>query len=129
MDKTFEWMVLNKNRKNTTKVGLALRAMELPKDFPCESKLSQKKHFCISILRITTHFCGKTPRFALKNLFSNAQPFFSGAKRNGVFPLEMSYVAKQRVMMSGLVWELAHGHRAMTSALMLEEQRHWKRGF
>lgn len=42
MDKTFGWMVLNKNRKNTTKVGLALRAMELPKDFPCESKLSQK---------------------------------------------------------------------------------------
>jgi len=41
----------------------------------------------------------------------------------------MSYVAKQRVVMSGLVWELAHRHRAMTSALMLEEQRHRKRGF
>ena len=46
-----------------------------------------------------------------------------------VFPLEMSYVAKQRVMMAGLVRELAHRHRAMTSPLMLKEQRHWKRGF
>ena len=38
-------MVLNKNRKNTTTVGLALRALELPNDFPRESKLSQRKSF------------------------------------------------------------------------------------
>ena len=31
----------------------------------------------------------KTPPFGLKNLFSH-ELFFSGAKRNGVFPLEMS---------------------------------------
>ena len=39
----YGWMVLNKNRKNTTKVSQALRALVLPSDFPCESKLSQIK--------------------------------------------------------------------------------------
>ena len=39
----YGWMVLNKNRKNTTTVGQALRALVLPSDFPCESKLSQIK--------------------------------------------------------------------------------------
>ena len=45
MDNSFEWMFLNKNPKNTTRVVLSLRAMALPKDFPCESKLSQNKSF------------------------------------------------------------------------------------
>ena len=44
-------------------------------------------------------------------------------------PLMMSLVAKQRVMMSGLVRELAHRHKAMTSAPKREAQRHQQRGF
>ena len=55
--------------------------------------------------------------------------FFSEAQRNGVFPLMMSLVAKQRVLMAGLVRELARRHRAVTAARMLEEQRHQQRGF
>ena len=55
--------------------------------------------------------------------------FFSEAKRNGVFPLMMSIVAEQRVLLAGLVRELAHRHRAVTVAQMLEEQRHQQRGF
>ena len=46
-----------------------------------------------------------------------------------VFPLMMFLVAKQRVMMSGLVRELAHRHRAMTSARKLKELKHQQRGF
>ena len=46
-----------------------------------------------------------------------------------VFPLMMFLVAKQRVMMSGLVRELAHRNRAMTSARKLKELKHQQRGF
>ena len=52
--------------------------------------------------------------------------FFSEA----VFlPLRMSYVAKQCVMMSWLVRELAPRHKAMRSAQKLEGLGHRKRGF
>ena len=46
-----------------------------------------------------------------------------------VFPLEMSLVAEQRVMMAGLVRELAHRHNAMPSAQKREAERHRQRGF
>ena len=51
------------------------------------------------------------------------------AKRSfAVFlPLKMSYVAQQRVMMSWLVRELAHRHKAMTATQELEELRHLQR--
>ena len=44
-------------------------------------------------------------------------------------PLWMSYVAKQCVVMSWQVRELAHRHQAMTAAQKLEELRHRQRGF
>ena len=43
-------------------------------------------------------------------------------------PLKMSYVAKQCVVMSWLVRELAHRHKAMTAAQKLGELRHRQRG-
>ena len=46
-----------------------------------------------------------------------------------VFPLEMSLVAEQRVMMAGFVRELAHRHKAMPSAQKRKAQRHQQRGF
>jgi len=55
--------------------------------------------------------------------------FFSETKFHGVFPLMMSLVAKQRVLMAGLVRALARRHKAVTAARMLEEQRHQQRGF
>jgi hypothetical protein len=53
------------------------------------------------------------------------------AKRSfAVFlPLKMSYVAKQCVVMSWLVRELAHRHKAMTASQKLGELRHLQRGF
>jgi hypothetical protein len=57
---------------------------------------------------------------------SSMRSFFSEA----VFlPLKMSYVAKQCVVMSWLVRELAHRHKAMTAAQKLGELRHRQRGF
>ena len=37
--------------------------------------------------------------------------FFSGAQRNGFFPMKRSYVAKQCVVISWFVLELAHRHK------------------
>ena len=42
--------------------------------------------------------------------------FFSEAKRNGVFPMMMFIVAKQRVMVAWIVQELALKHKGMTAA-------------
>ena len=59
------------------------------------------------------------PYLAMRSLFSEA-----------VFlPLKMSYIAKQCGVMSWLVRELAHRHKARTAAQKLEELRHRKRGF
>ena len=44
-------------------------------------------------------------------------------------PLKMSYVAQQRVVMSWLVRELAHRHKAMTATQKPGELRHRKRSF
>ena len=41
----------------------------------------------------------------------------------------MSLVAKQRVIMAGLVRELAHRYKAMTLAPKRKAQRHHQRGF
>ena len=46
-----------------------------------------------------------------------------------VFPRMMSLVAEQRVMMAGLLRELAHRQKAMPSAQKREAQRHQQRGF
>ena len=60
----------------------------------------------------------KTPPFGLKNRFLTMRSFFSEA----VFlPLKMFNVAKQCVMISWLVRELAHRHKAMRSAQELGE--------
>ena len=52
--------------------------------------------------------------------------FFSEAM---FLPLKMSYVAKQCVVMTWLVRELAHRDQAMTAAQKLEELRYHQRGF
>ena len=59
------------------------------------------------------------PYLAMRSLFSEA-----------VFlPLKMSYIAEQHGVMSWLVRELAHRHKARTAAQKIEELRHRKRGF
>jgi hypothetical protein len=79
-----------------------------------ESKLSHRLEAQHSFIMKLIHHDGKTPRFALKNIFRDFSyrllfPLTLSLKKVfNVFPLEMSYVAKQRVVMSGLVWELAH---------------------
>ena len=59
------------------------------------------------------------PSLAMRSFFSEA----------GFLPLKMSYVAEQHGVMSWLVRELAHRHKAMTAAQKLRELRHRKRGF
>ena len=78
-----------------------------------------------------SHHGGKNPALrAEKPILPRPKVnFFSGAQRNGVFPLRMSYVAKQCVLMSWLVRELAHRHKAMAAAEKLGELRQRKRGF
>ena len=80
----------------------------------------------------------KAPPFGLKNILRNwciqkytQKDMVFSVKRSGTvfLPLMMSIVAKQRVMRSGLVWELAHRHRAMTSPRKLEELKTSAEGF
>ena len=74
----------------------------------------------------TAIMVAKTSPFGLKNRYWPCAAFFSEA----VFlPLKMSYVAEQHGVMSWLVRELAHRHKAMTAAQKLRELRHRKRGF
>ena len=54
--------------------------------------------------------------------------FFSGVKRNGVLPLMMSVVAKQRGMMAEAVPEACLQAQAMPTSRRLEELRHQQRG-
>ena len=72
---------------------------------------------------------GWKPIFARQLTLDRRSTFFSRAQRNGVFPLTMSYVVKQCVVMSWLVRELAYRHKTMTAAEKLGELRHRKRGF
>ena len=73
-----------------------------------------------------SHHGGKNPALRAEKPIIAMRSFFSEA----VFlPLKMSYVAKQCVVMSWLVRELAHRHKAMTAAQKLGELRHQKRGF
>ena len=109
-----------------------------------ESKLSCSPKVQFGFVPNHSHHGGKTSRFALKNLFESKASnltivadvalwtenwFFSGAKRNGVFPLVMSSVAQQRGMMAGHVQELALKHNAMTADQKLAELRQQQRGF
>ena len=75
------------------------------------------------------HHGGKNIALRAEKPFFALRSFFSGAQRSGVLPLKMSYVAKQCVVMSWLVRELAHRHKATTAAQKLGELRHQQRGF
>ena len=95
-----------------------------------ESKLSHMATAHYGFVTKLSHHEWKNLGFSsLKNISTMRSCFSVERKRNGVFPLMMSIVAKQRVLMAGLVRELAHRHRAVTAARMLEEQRHQQRGF
>ena len=76
------------------------------------------------------HWCGSSPQkekpkkqFIQYYMFRTMKIIFI------VFPLKMSLVAEQRVMMAGLLRELAHRQKAMPSAQKREAQRHQQRGF
>jgi hypothetical protein len=69
---------------------------------------------------------GKNIALRAEKPYLSIHSFFSVA----VFlPLKMSYIAEQYGVMSWLVRELAHRHKAMTAAQKLGELRHRKRGF
>ena len=92
-----------------------------------ESKLSCSPKVQFGFVPNHSHHGGKTLKTEersnqvatlkiIKKLISKIiKMFFSGAKRNGVFPLVMSSVAQQRGMMAGLVQELALKHNALTA--------------
>ena len=61
---------------------------------------------------------------AEKPIYSMRSPFLVERSGTVFLPLMMSYVAKQCVVMTWLVRELAHRHQAMTAAQKLEELRH-----
>ena len=82
-----------------------------------ESKLSHMASVHYGFDPKLSHHEWKNLGFSsLKNISSMRSCFSVERKRNGVFPLMMYLVAKQRVMRSGLVRELAHRHKAMMSA-------------
>ena len=77
----------------------------------------------------TAFMVAKTSPFGLKNPFSQCAAFLVERSGTVFLPRMMSCVAKQCVVMSWLVRELAHRHKAMTAAQKLEELRHRQRGF
>ena len=82
-----------------------------------ESKLSHMATNHYGFVPKLSHYEWKNLGFSsLKNISSMRSCFSVERKRNGVFPLMMYLVAKQRVMRSGLVREHAHRHKAMMSA-------------
>ena len=117
----------------------------LPSGLVPESTLSHrpKAHHCL-VPKLSRHG-GKNIGFSsLKNMIcesagrlsANTWTPVSGVKGKRLFfseamflPRMMSLVAEQRVMMAGLVRELAHRQKAMPSALKREAQRHQQRGF
>ena len=72
---------------------------------------------------------GKNPALRAQKPISAMRSFLVERSGTGFLPLKMSYVAKQCVVMSWLVRELAHRHKAMTAAQKLGELRHRQRGF
>lgn len=80
-----------------------------------ESKLSRMSEVRYSLVPKLSHHEWKNIGFSsLKNI-STMRSCFLVSIANGVFPLMMFSVAKQRALMLGLVRELAHKHSAMTS--------------
>ena len=71
----------------------------------------------------------KTSPFGLKNRIRPCAAFLVERSVTVFLPLKMSYIAEQYGVMSWLVRELAHRHKAMTAAQKLGELRHRKRGF
>ena len=89
-----------------------------------ESKLSHRSESQYGFVPKLSHHGGKTEKtiYSSKRVLVLLSVF-------SVFPLMMFLVAQQRVMLSGLVRELAHRHKAMTAARKFEKLRHQKRGF
>ena len=88
-----------------------------PSGIVLKSTLLHNSEVQYSLAPKLSHHSGENNRPSdLKTDISNAQLFLM--KRSGIvfLPLMMFLVAQQRVMMAGLVRELAHRHRAMTSA-------------
>lgn len=84
----------------------------------------------IARLRLSERRVELAPTIPSVSRLDRRSTFFLVERSGTVFlPLKMSYVAKQCVMMSWLVRELAHRHKAMTAAQKLEELRHQQRGF
>ena len=78
-----------------------------------------------------SHHGGKNPALrAEKPILPRPKVnFFSGAQRNGFFPLRMSYVAKQCVLMSWLVRELASQAQSHGSGREARRAKTAKEGF
>ena len=100
-----------------------------PSGIVLKSTLLHNPEVQYSLVPKLSHHKWKNIGFSsLKNISTMRSCFSVERKRNGVFPLMMFLVAKQRVMMTGLVRELAHRHRAMTSAFKRIALRHQQRG-
>ena len=106
-----------------------------------ESELSHRLEGHHGLVPKLSHHSGKTMKTEernnrvatlkiIKKLISKIiKMFFSGVKRNGVLPLMMSVVAKQRGMMAEAVPEACLQAQAMPTSRRLEELRHQQRGF
>ena len=82
-----------------------LRPALLPLCLRASSRTGQ--NHCTVLFQDSAITSGKTIVLRTPKPILAMRSFFSGTKWNGVFPLMMSIVAKQRVLMAGLVRELA----------------------
>ena len=108
-----------------------------------ESKLSHSLEVQYGLVPKLSHHGGKNHRPAGSKTKSDSSReyhihrfvntvrsrFFSETKWNGVFPLRMFSVAKQRVVMAGLVLRACTQAQSHGISAMLEEQKHQQRGF
>ena len=97
-----------------------------------ESELSRRPEVQYSLTFKLSHHGGKNTALRAKKPVDtrlhhlNAQLFFSEAM---FLPRMMFPVAKQRVVMAGLMQELALKHKAMISTRKLEERKHLQRSY
>ena len=125
----------NKNRQNTTHAVWGLRPNVL-RFWPCvwEPALTQSRTPVRFGFKLSQHG-GKNNKNRLEAKRRNSESrsklvwevlkriCFLG-RRPMFLPLLMSSIAKQWVLMAGLVWELAHRHKAVTSAHRRKARRH-----
>ena len=102
--------------------AVAFGPSSCPSGFTPKSKLLRNPEAQYGFVPKHSHHGGKNTALRAEKTFPyNAQPFLVERSVTVFLPLKMFNVAKQCVMISWLVRELAHRHKAMRSAQELGE--------